>query len=356
MKTNAKIREHRAALVAAHQASTTPAETVDTLIAQIGQESAAYIIAAMVNAKGDWDGRISSTVRTWAAADEIPTRQQLDDACVWYCDEIHPAHMDQIARAMMAYQPEPQPEEETAPVQEEENTNTFPHILAAVLAEAEQKKENTAHYIAHGYMPTWAEEHRTDPLRGIREYATAHTWKQFQRGEIDAQTAAERALKRALKAIDKDTAEKAEKLERIAQADTLGACDIWVEWKRNAYWGNNPTATATAYNERGNVTGETSGRASGCGYDKRSAAVAGALNDSDSVLKVLYTAEENALREGKTDRRAVLGYGLGYGVLPYFEGGVGVDCFWRFFRAQGYSVNVNERGKNNDSYMIIKEA
>lgn len=105
MKTNAKIREHRAALVAAHKASNTPAETVAALVAQIGQESAAYIIAAMVNAKGEWDGRISSAVRTWAAVDEIPTRQQLDDACVWYCDEIHPAHMDQIARAMMEYKP-----------------------------------------------------------------------------------------------------------------------------------------------------------------------------------------------------------------------------------------------------------
>lgn len=113
MKTNAKIREHRAALVAAHQASTTPAETVAALVAQIGQESAAYIIAAMVNAKGEWDGRISSTVRAWAAADEIPTQQQLDNADIWYCDEIHPAHMDQIARAMMAYKPEPEPAKPT---------------------------------------------------------------------------------------------------------------------------------------------------------------------------------------------------------------------------------------------------
>lgn len=114
MKTIAKIREHRAALVAAHQASTTPAETVAALVAQIGQESAAYIIASMINAKGDWDGRISSTVRAWAAADEIPTQQQLDDARVWYCDEIHPAHMDQIARAMMEYKPEPEPDAESS--------------------------------------------------------------------------------------------------------------------------------------------------------------------------------------------------------------------------------------------------
>ena len=235
-------------------------------------------------------------------------------------------------------------------------TNTFPHILAAILAEAEQKKENTAHYIEHGWWPTWAEAHRADPLRGIREHATAHTWGQLQRGVISAQTAAERALKRALKSIDKDTAEKAAKLARVAQADPLHVCDIWVEWKHNTSWGSTPAATATVYNERGNVTGETSGRASGCGYDKRSAAVADALNDSDSALKVLYTAEESALREGRTNRREVLGYGLGYGALPYFEGGVGVGCFWRFLRAQGYRVNENERGKRDDFYMIVKEA
>lgn len=58
--------------------------------------------------------------------------------------------------------------------------------------------------------------------------------------------------------------------------------DITVMWKRNSVWGYCPTAEATATLYEGNAqrrydTGM--GRASGCGYDKRSAAVNTALYD-----------------------------------------------------------------------------
>lgn len=241
----------------------------------------------------------------------------------------------------------------------------FPHLRAALITERGAQAERTAHYIKFGYMPTWAESNRNDPDQGIKQYATAHTWDQYRRGEIDRDTAEHRALKRYAKQEEKERAAELAKLDRIANAPDVEYLDISVEWKRSAAWGYNPTATAyirTA--DRGRET--YTGTASGCGYDKRSAAVAGALNQSNSVLKLLYTAAENALAAGVYPSavglatgcvtwRDILGYGSGYSILPYFEGGVGVNEFWHIFKNCGFWTRSNESGKRNDYYFIGKE-
>ena len=242
--------------------------------------------------------------------------------------------------------------------------NTFENLRNMYIAEREAQTANTLHYIRFGYKPTWSAEHRTDADRGIRDHATDHTLDQYKRGEIDRETAIIRAEKRHLKAEEKKRAEELARLDRIANAPDVAYFDISVEWKRSAAWGYNPTATAyirTAENGRESYTG----RASGYGYDKRSAAVAEALNQSDSVLKILYTAAENALEQGKRPRtkgfvsgsaswRDILGYGSGYGAFPYFEGGVGVSCFWRILERCGFWTHSNENGKDNDYYFVGK--
>lgn len=97
---------HRDALIECHYNASKPAETVAALVERIGYENAAEIVAMMVICKGEWDERISRARRAWAAdivtatADEL--RETLD---MYYSDSIHPAHLDQIAAAMMAYTP-----------------------------------------------------------------------------------------------------------------------------------------------------------------------------------------------------------------------------------------------------------
>jgi hypothetical protein len=96
----------RDALVTMHSKGYSPAETVADLVEAIGYENAAEIVAVMVIAKGTWDERISAKVRAWAADLVTLTADELRDALdLYYSDSIHPAHMDQIARAMMAYTP-----------------------------------------------------------------------------------------------------------------------------------------------------------------------------------------------------------------------------------------------------------
>lgn len=96
----------RDALVTMHGKSYSPAETVADLVEAIGYENAAEIVAIMVIAKGTWDERISAKARAWAHDLVTITADEIHDALgLYYSDSIHPAHLDQIARAMMAYTP-----------------------------------------------------------------------------------------------------------------------------------------------------------------------------------------------------------------------------------------------------------
>lgn len=242
--------------------------------------------------------------------------------------------------------------------EKEEITVEFTEIKKAVLEDAKKAAEDRRFYIVNGYMPTWAEEHRTELDRGLKEYSTSRRWEQYKAGEISREKAVELATKRSDKAIEKDTAAKLARLDRVAAAPDLTFLSISVEWVRNSYWGNNPHAEARTN------TGVYDGKASGCGYDKESAAIAEALNQCDSVLKALYTLKENGLRAGLSDRDSgaccgrsngsICGYGAGYGAIPYFEGGVGASCFWSIFKKCGFSTSCNH-GRHSDFYSVEPE-
>ena len=106
---------NRAALVECHHNASKPAETVAALVAAIGYEDAREIVAMMVRTNGEWDQRIEAKTRAWASEIVTPNADELRETLdIYYADAIHPAHMDQIARAMMAYTPaEPENAPET---------------------------------------------------------------------------------------------------------------------------------------------------------------------------------------------------------------------------------------------------
>lgn len=241
---------------------------------------------------------------------------------------------------------------------EEITVKEFAEIKKAVMEDAEKTAENRRFFILNGYMPTWAEEHHGDIDRGLKQYSTARRWEQYKAGEITREKAVELATKRALKEIEKDTAAKLARLDRVAAAPDLTFISISVDWVRSRTWGNNPHAEARTN------TGTFNGTASGCGYDKESAAIAETLNQCDSVLKVLYTLKENGLRAGLSDKSKtaacgryngdICGHGAGYGAIPYFEGGVGVSCFWSILKKCGFSTSC-QHGKHSDFYSVSKE-
>ena len=235
----------------------------------------------------------------------------------------------------------------------------FENLRKMFIESREAEKERCRFYIVNGWYPTWNEAERSNPDRGLERYSTPAKWNAYKAGTLTREKAVALAIARMEKQEGKYTAQKLEKLDRVAAAPVLTWAAIHVEWKRSATWGYNPTANMDSSN------GSTQGRASGCGYDKGSTAVAGALNANLSALRVLYEAAEKALAEGKRPKsdgynvscvswREILGYGSGYSVLPYFEGGVGVNEFAHIFEKCGYKWRSNRSAKHYDYYSIEK--
>lgn len=230
---------------------------------------------------------------------------------------------------------------------------------------AAQELEETRFFIQHGYTKTWPECERQEGDTGIQRYCTSRRWEQYQVGEISRDKIVELTIKRAEREKAKRTAAKLEKIDRAAAAPELQEVEIEVTWKRNATWGNNPTAEVTVRSARD--WERHTGTASGCGYDKETAAVGAALNASFSVLKMLYATKNAALERMTADEIAAcaagyvtesnakfIAYGAGYGALPYFEGGVGMSSFENVFNACGLRLTTRHSGKNYDLYVFSR--
>jgi len=370
----------------------TPAHTVTAWAAQVGYTRAAVVLASLVN-RSAWDGRISREVKAWAAGVADAYDEEAAERLCLSCDTIHKAHLDQIAAAFMKLTPadvEAAQEAEKATESEnptEDTTNTesgaeaaenekgadtmttnttnptspaaqlFPRLYAEIGANYERRTADTFHYIRLGWFPSWAAEHHDNPDRGLKQYSTPRRWEQYQAGEITREKAVELAERRAAKEIEKSRAAKLEQLEAAAIAPRMSSASVCVTWAKSRTWGANPTAELLNVGDR-----RTVGHASGCGYDKESAAVAEAMNANPAALRVLYELGESALARGDSPRSksacsgyhwgGCIGYGAGYDVLPYWEGGVGVSCFWSILKTAGYSVRCAGSGKMFDCYTI----
>lgn len=221
------------------------------------------------------------------------------------------------------------------------------------------KKETTRFYIENGFCESWSDEHKKSSDAGLEKYLTDLRLDQYKKGIITREKAIIYAVKRANNGIEKEYNKYLLRLEAVEDAAELDYITINVEFKKSRTWGYCPSVESISNN------GIYSGYASGCGYDKESSAVAQAFNQDNSILKVLYDIKEKALKEGITDyskttctnvdNRNIIGYGSGYFVTPYFEGGVGVNCFWDILKKAGYEIQCNY-GKHENIYRISKKA
>lgn len=235
----------------------------------------------------------------------------------------------------------------------------FERLIKAVLEDREAQRQRNEFFIIHGYYESWSKEQQNESDNGLKRYSTARRWEQYQAGEIDRAKACEFAIKTMNKEIEKEIEKKLAHLEAVANAPEVDYIKVNVKYRRST-WGYNPAVEVITNGESGIFTGY----ASGWGYDKESAAVADAFNKSLGILKVLYTLKEKALEAGESDEskttctghdnRNCVGYGAGYGVLPYFEGGVGVSCFWSILKKAGFDTFCKYE-KHENFYSIYKE-
>ncbi len=161
-------------------------------------------------------------------------------------------------------------------------------------------------------------------------------------------------ITRKEKSVYKSIEREVKQIQTVFNAGELISVKISVEWKRSRMWGMNPTGECWATFKDGSGTNSVYVKSSsigGCGYDKLSTAVAECLNQVNATLKPLYELKDKNATAKNND---ILGYGSGYGILPYFEGGVGVSCYNPLFNKVGYEFKTVASGKTFDVYTISK--
>lgn len=139
-------------------------------------------------------------------------------------------------------------------------------------------------------------------------------------------------------------AEKLESIERITNApDKLpNDATLIINFYKSSTWDYCPKGSDNYGNETSSITGS--------GYCKESTATAQLLNQNDIILKQLYKVK-NKPRNLKKSNSDALGYGSGYGLIPSFEGGVGVNCHVRILENLGYKVNLT--GNNTTTILTV---
>lgn len=121
-----------------------------------------------------------------------------------------------------------------------------------------------------------------------------------------------------------------------------------VEWKRSAIWGYNPSVNMQWRDAEGHWHFlEKAGSASGCGYDKHSAAVASALNRFKNLR---YSIRKRDFRKAP--------YGIHKCDFGYsaFEGGVGMECYPKIFQWLGFEMRHVANSNTYDKWVIVKKS
>jgi len=191
-------------------------------------------------------------------------------------------------------------------------------------------------------------------LLHMERYATDIRRKQYANYEITEEQYKRYTTNRLEKQYQKALNSKLEQLEFVTETGNIFKdATITVEWTKSRMWGNNPKAHIEYHyidedkNNRYSIVGSES--IGGCGYDKESTAIAQALNKINSLMTKMYQAKNDS---NSNSSHEVLGYGAGYGVLPYFEGGVGVSAFYKIFNNLGLEFKSVAHGKTFDVYTV----
>lgn len=120
--------------------------------------------------------------------------------------------------------------------------------------------------------------------------------------------------------------------------------DISVEWYKSRTWGYCPRSEVRLYlkDTDGNSSFELwEGKASGCGYDKLSAAIATAVNKSEAFCQFLAEHYADAIADQ---------YGIAVrNGRASFSGGVGIRCFNDFAKDNGSQEPIHKSGKMYDA-------
>ena len=198
------------------------------------------------------------------------------------------------------------------------------NLLNSLRIEGKKELEKVVKNIEAGNMNT------------INFYITDLRKQQLKDGKITLEKVQQIAIKKASKEIEKQTTKKMDRVKNIyATIENMEDINIIVQHKKTNLGYQYRAILAT---EKTRIEGKYTG---GWGYDKLSSALAEVLNKYQPLTKLMYNYIDDKMWEEGTltiNNREVLGYGSGHGILPYFEGGVGVSSFYKIFDNLGLKL------------------
>lgn len=227
---------------------------------------------------------------------------------------------------------------------------SFDRIKKELLKSHEKARKEKKELFKNGFLSSWNEDAKQNAkdniLRLLREYLTPSKWEKWQSKKITFKEAQKIAFNRFVAEDEKNYQKQLLKIENVEKAEIPQYIKINIEWHKSPTWGYNPSCVINC-----STFDYTRGSASGCGYDKESASISEATHNNYAILKILYEMEEKRLKQRKNpqSRHDFIGYGSGYGVLPYFEGGVGANCHINILKKYGYEI-TEAHGNTYDFY------
>lgn len=186
-------------------------------------------------------------------------------------------------------------------------------------------------------------------MNTLNFYTTELRQKQFKEGKIDMEKFKKCAITKMEKELKKSLDKKLKEIEEIENNHKMFD-NLYIQIsskKTNLGYQFKATLSDTTEKIEGSYTG-------GWGYDKLSSAISEVLNEYLPLKELLYNYKEKYLFENKllqADNRKIFGYGSGYGILPYFEGGVGVSSYYKIFN----SIGLEFKQIDDTLYIITKK-
>ena len=186
-------------------------------------------------------------------------------------------------------------------------------------------------------------------MNTLNFYTTNLRQKQYKEGKISMDKFKACAKTKMLKETKKQLDNELKELEKVENNhkifDTLY---IQVQCKKtNLGYQYKAILSDSIEKIEGKYTG-------GWGYDKLSSAISEVLNEYLPLKELLYNYKEKYLFDNKliqADNHEIFGYGSGYVILPYFEGGVGVSSYYKIFN----TIGLEFKQVSDTLYIITKK-
>lgn len=174
----------------------------------------------------------------------------------------------------------------------------------------------------------------------IKRIKKAESFFDYRGVRVDNPTDKDRA--REINNINKKRQAMLKRLDDVSQAKPLQYVEARVEWHKSRTWGYNPRVEAWTSDSYYNT-----GKASGCGYDKESAAIGNALADSLSLQRFIIENLSKLKNEYGIETR--------FGIAHLSIGGKGVNTLLNIFRkVKGWTIN-EMHGRSFDGYRIERK-